>query len=160
MYLRRAERKLSRELVKYMYEHNWQRFNFSIKFSRIYIADNPATDDDMNENSVLYVAFNGTVYRQYAKHYSYRMSHDSPLPETNVDMNEDLSVSRTLTQQWDRKLGRGGRDASVHVNNVANQTRELAQKHYLGKYDDLVNNGVSAQGDTNIYNEGMEWQEF
>jgi hypothetical protein len=161
MYLRRAEHKLSRELVKYMYEHNWQRFNFSIKFSRIYIADNPATDDEMNENSVLYVTFNGTVYRQYAKHYSYRMSHDSPLPETNVDMNEDLSVSRTLLQQWDRKLGKGGHSALVHVNNVANRTRDLAQKHYLGKYDDLVNPSSSSQSSTtNIYNEELEWGEF
>lgn len=161
IYLRRAEHKLSRELVKYMYEHNWQRFNFSIKFSRIYIADNPTTDDDMNENSVLYVAFNGTVYRQYAKHYTYTMSHEEPLPETRVDMNEDLSVSRTLTQQWDKKLGKRGRDASVHVNNVANQTRDLAQKHYLGKYDDLVNPSSSSQGNTtNIYNEDLEWGEF
>lgn len=137
IYLRRAERKLSREIVKYMYEHNWQRFNFSIKFSRIYIANNPATDDDMNENSVLYVLFNGIVYRQYAKHYTYKMSHDAPLPETSVDMNEDLSVSRTMLQQWDRKLEKSVRSSLSHTVNVASQTRDLAQKHSIGKYEDL-----------------------
>jgi hypothetical protein len=161
IYLRRAERKLSMELVKYMYEHNWQRFNFSIKFSRIFIADNQNIDDTLNENSVLYVSFNGVVYRQYAKHYTYRMSHEAPLPETNVDMNEELSVSRTMTQQWDRKLSNSGRNVSYNVSNTANTTRDLAQKHYVGKYDDLVNPSSTSQGNTtNIYNDELEWGEF
>ena len=165
IYLRRAERKLSRELVKYMYEHNWQRFNFSIKFSRIYIEENPSTDDDMNENSVLYVMFSGTVYRQYAKHYSYRMARVLPLPETNVDMNEDLSVSRTMTQQWDGKLAKSGRATVSYVGKVNDQTRDLAQKHYKGKNDDLSSQGsTSGSGGTSPGNTyityGLEWGEF
>lgn len=160
IYLRRAERKLSRELVKYMYEHNWQRFNFSIKFSRIYITDNPTTDDNLNENSVLYVKYDGNTYRQYAKHYTYKMSHGEALPEINVDMNEDLSVSRTLTQQWDRKMWKSVRKTSSYVGDVADQTRDSAQKRYLGKYDGLVNQGTYSQGDTNIYGNDLQWIEF
>lgn len=99
MYLRRAERELSRRLVAYMYDNNYQKFNFSIRFSRIYMAQNATVDDDLNENSVLYVNFNNRTYRQYAKHYTYRMTSGEPLPEITVDMNEELSVSRTLTQQ-------------------------------------------------------------
>ena len=101
IYLRRAERKLSRELVKYMYEHNYQKFNFSIKFSRIYIEENPQTDNNLNENSVLYVLYNGRIYRQYVKHYSYKMSHDAALPEISVDMDEELSVTKTISERWD-----------------------------------------------------------
>lgn len=160
IYLRRAERKLSRELVKYMYEHNWQKFNFSIKFSRIYVEENPETDDNLNENSVLYVMFNGTVYRQYAKHYTYKMSHDAPLPEVNVDMNEDLSVSRTLTQQWDRNLARSGRNAKALATSMSGQTRDLAQKRYVGKYDGIVDVSGGGGETTNIYNEGLDWGEF
>jgi hypothetical protein len=130
-----------------MYEHNWQRFNFSIKFSRIYIEGDPTTDDNLNENSVLYVKYDGNTYRQYAKHYTYKMSHGEALPEVNVDMNEELSVSRTLTQQWDVRLAGAGRRASYHTGNVATQTRDIAQKHYKGKYDDLFN--PSSTGDGN-----------
>lgn len=108
IYLRRAERNLSRKLVKYMYDHNWQRFNFSINFSRIFLAENASVDDVLNENSVLYVFFNGNTYRQYVKHYTYRMTHDVALPEISVDMDEELSVSRTLTQQWDAKSRKDG----------------------------------------------------
>ena len=108
IYLRRAERELSRNLVKYMYDHNWQRFKFSINFSRIFLAENASVDDVLNENSVLYVFFNGNTYRQYVKHYTYRMTHDVALPEISVDMDEELSVSRTLTQQWDAKSRKDG----------------------------------------------------
>ena len=160
IYLRRAERKLSRELVKYMYEHNWQRFNFSIKFSRIYIEGDHTTDDNLNENSVLYVKYDGNTYRQYAKHYTYKMSHGEALPEINVDMNEDLSVSRTLTQQWDRNMVRSAKKTSSYVGDVADQTKDSAQKRYLGKYDGLVNQGTYSQGDTNIYGNDLQWIEF
>lgn len=99
IYLRRAERDLSRRLVAYMYENNYQKFNFSIKFSRIFLAQNSDIDDKLNENSVLYVSFNNKKYRQYVKHYSYKMSPDAALPEISVDMNEELSVSRTFFEQ-------------------------------------------------------------
>ena len=160
IYLRRAERKLSRELVKYMYEHNWQRFNFSIKFSRIYIEGDPKTDDNLNENSVLYVKYDGKTYRQYAKHYTYKMSHDVPLPEINVDMNEDLSVSRTMTQQWDRKLAKSGRVTVSYVGKVNNQTRDMSQKHYVGKYDSLSQSKSEGQVINNYTTNEIEWEEL
>jgi len=141
IYLRRAEHKLSHELVKYMYEHNWQRFNFSIKFSRIYIENNQAVDEDLNENSVLYVQYDSHTYRQYVKHYVYKMSHEAPLPETSVDMNEDLSVARTLSQQWDRRLVNSGRRTMSYIGATANQTMDLTQRRYIGKYSELTSQG-------------------
>lgn len=132
IYLRRAERKLSRELVKYMYEHNYQKFNFSIKFSRIYIEDNPQTDDNINENSVLYVRYNGRTYRQYVKHYSYKMSHNEPLPEISVDMDEELSVTKTLMQRWDemakRSNGRVASSLSSKISRVQNRIEKTTLK--------------------------------
>ena len=98
-YLRNAERELSKRLVAYMYDNNYQKFNFSIKFSRIFLAQNSDVDNELNENSVLYVSFNNRIYRQYVKHYTYRMERDQPLPEISVDMNEELSVSRTLVER-------------------------------------------------------------
>lgn len=102
VYLRRAERKLSDKLVDHMYENNYQKFNSSIKFSRIYFKDNAESTDKINENSVLYVRFNNRTYRQYVKHYTYRMSHEESLPEVNVDMNEELHVTMTSAQRAQR----------------------------------------------------------
>ena len=94
VYLRRAERDLARKLVAYMYDNNYQKFNFSIKFSRIFLAQNISVDEDLNENSVLYVSFNNKTYRQYVKHYSYKMSSNAVLPEITIDMNENLCQGR------------------------------------------------------------------
>ena len=99
VYLRRAERDLARKLVAYMYDNNYQKFNFSIKFSRIFLAQNISVDEDLNENSVLYVSFNNKTYRQYVKHYSYKMSSNAVLPEITIDMNENLPLSRTSVEQ-------------------------------------------------------------
>ena len=99
IYLRRAEEELSKKIIEHMYDNNYQKFNFSINFSRIFLSDNEEVDGYLNENSVLYVNFNNKIYRQYVKHYVYRMSKGEALPEINVDMNEELSVSRTQAQR-------------------------------------------------------------
>lgn len=133
IYLRRAERELSRELVKYMYENNYHKFNFSIKFSRIYIDDNPDTDDNLNENSVLYVRYNGRTYRQYVKHYSYKMTHDSPLPEISVDMDEELSVTKTISQRWDELAKRNNSKAVSSFNSKISKVQNRIERTTLKK---------------------------
>jgi hypothetical protein len=82
-----------------MYDNNYQKFNFTIGFSRIFLAQNESIDDNLNENSVLYVTFNNRIYRQYVKHYTYKMSRGESLPEITVDMNEELNVTRTQIEQ-------------------------------------------------------------
>lgn len=101
LYIRQAEHKLSQKLVRYMFDNNSQRFNFSIKFSRIYLAENLSIEELLNENSVLYVQYstNQRKYKQYVSHYTYIMKHDAVLPEINVEMNQELSVYRNKDEQ-------------------------------------------------------------
>ena len=101
LYIRQAEHKLSKKLVRYMFDNNSQRFNFSIKFSRIYLAENLSIEELLNENSVLYVQYSTTQrkYKQYVSHYTYIMKHDAVLPEINVEMNQELSVYRNKDEQ-------------------------------------------------------------
>lgn len=98
-YIRAAERELSRRIVAHMYENNYQKFNFSIGFSRIFLAEHPEVESVLNENSVLYVSFDGKSHRQYARHYTYRMERGAALPEISVEMNEELSVTRSSAAQ-------------------------------------------------------------
>jgi hypothetical protein len=55
-YLRFAERQLSKKLVSDMDKDNAQKFNFTIGFSRIFLAENPLFLGNLNENSILYVS--------------------------------------------------------------------------------------------------------
>lgn len=141
IYLRRAEHELSRKLVEYMHDNNIQKFNFSLKFSRIFMADNEDIDFNLNENSVLYVLFNGIVYRQYAKHYTYKMTKDASLPEINVDLNEELSVSRTLLQQWDAGRRRDSRSISSRVGTMVRQMTDRVSRTTLSRTDDTILSG-------------------
>lgn len=140
-YLRRAERDLSRKIIAYMYDNNYQKFNFSIKFSRIYLAENDTIEGNLNENSVLYVTFNNKIYRQYAKHYTYRMAHDAALPEISVEMNEELSVSRTSIEQ------QAALQAQATSNNNRRWRRELneeiagVRRITIGRGEDVVISG-------------------
>ena len=137
-YLRRAERDLSRRIIAYMYDNNYQKFNFSIKFSRIYLAENDTIEGNLNENSVLYVTFNNKIYRQYAKHYTYRMLHGAALPEISVELNEELSVSRTSIEQ------QTALQAQTTTNNQNRWRREIVEaerrilRNTIGRYDEAL----------------------
>ena len=150
VYLRAAERKLAHELVKYMYENNWQKFNFSLKFSRIFLAQNEDVDSNVNENSVLYVLFNNNIYRQYVKHYTYRMSRGEALPEINIDMNEELTVSRTLLQQWDEGRRRDGRSISSRMSTLLRQMQSNIEHRTVSKTGDTILSGNVVIGDTTV----------
>lgn len=140
-YLREAEKELSRRLVEYMYNNNYQKFNFSIRFSRIYLAQNTYTDNKLNENSVLYVSFNNRTYRQYVKHYTYRMTRDTVLPEILVDMNEELSVSRTLVQSERAQRDREVLRERLRTNELFSTMMSNAGKKYIGKSEDAIISG-------------------
>ena len=141
VYLRRAERDLSRKLVAYMYDNNYQKFNFSIKFSRIYLAQNADTDENLNENSVLYVSFNNRTYRQYVKHYTYRMSHDEVLPEISVDVNEELNVTRTSIQQQAAIGKRNNKTAIAHASAVIHQAVTSIERRTVSKNGNTIVGG-------------------
>lgn len=91
-YIRRAEEKLSKALIKYMFENNYQKYAFDIKFSRIFLAQNPDTLEHLNEASLLYLLFNNRKYKQYAFAYNYRMSKGEPLPEITVNLDDDKNL--------------------------------------------------------------------
>jgi hypothetical protein len=149
IYLRRAEHELSRKLVNYMYEHNYQKFNFSIKFSRIYVEENPKTDDNLNENSVLYVSYNNATYRQYVKSYTYTMKHDEALPELNVDMNEELSVSRSLEDKRRRDGKRLDGSLSSKISSKVRKAQDTIEGRTIGRDSNHIMSG-------NIIIQGMD----
>jgi hypothetical protein len=135
IYLRRAEHELSRRLVKHMYDNNYQKFNFSIDFSRIFLAQNNEIENNLNENSVLYVNFNGRTFRQYAKHYTYTMRRDQVLPEIKVDMNEELSVSRNFNEKQIDVIRANNSKVFNSVNKMISQTEKKIYSRTIGTND-------------------------
>ena len=98
-YVLHAERKLEKAIVKYIWENNVEKFNFSVNFSRIFLAENPSITDLINENARLTrVKYNGDEYMLYVSSYSYVMNEGDVLPEIRVELADTLTMSQNALQ--------------------------------------------------------------
>ena len=71
-YIDKAENDLKEAIIQYMSENNSEKFNFSIGFSRIYLAENPGIEKRLTENARIKVEYNGSVYTFYISQVSYK----------------------------------------------------------------------------------------
>lgn len=98
-YITSAEERLKTALLDYMRDNNVEKFNFSIAFSRIFLAEQ---DEDflnsLNENARIQVEYDGETYLLYVSSYTYKMLAGELLPEILVELSEDLTVSQNAIQ--------------------------------------------------------------
>lgn len=93
-YIYNAENKLKEAIIKYMYENNKEKFNFSIKFSRIFFAEHPEILEQLNENSRLTIEYNGQEHTLYVDSFTYKTEESASLPEIEVTLADTLSVGK------------------------------------------------------------------
>ena len=100
VYITNAEKLLEAEIIKYIKDNNDEKFNFSIKFSRIFFAEeeNKGVFEALNENAQITVRYNNIPYTLYVSSYSYSMNEGETLPEISVELSESLSVSQNALQ--------------------------------------------------------------
>jgi hypothetical protein len=89
-YIWRAEQKLEEEIIKYMSDNNDEKFKFSIKFSRIYLAENHQVLENLSENSIIKIKYNNKEYHLSVSSFSYKMSSAHPLPEVIVELSDEV----------------------------------------------------------------------
>lgn len=100
-YIRAAEEKLDKALMKDLYEQNRNKLNCSVKLSRVYLSRNPDFVQKLNENSVVNISFDGKTSALYVTSYSVKNG-DELLQEVTIELSEDISSS-----------GNGGLDAQI-----------------------------------------------
>lgn len=98
VYVRDAEDRLSKAIIKAMHEANSEKFNFSIKFSRIYFAENPLLLSSISENSKINIRYNGHIVPLYVSSYRYKVDADEVLPEVAVELSDDVMANATYSQ--------------------------------------------------------------
>lgn len=97
-YVYSAEQRLTKEIIKYLRDNNASTHNFEIKFSRIFLQNNPAIRDSLSENSILIVEYNNKQYTLYVTSYSYNANNEA-LPEITVSLSDKLEISQNSLQQ-------------------------------------------------------------
>lgn len=75
-YIRAAEKALDKALVDYMTERNSGTFEYDVTLSRIFLQDNPDIAGLINENSRLWLSYNGKSVQLYISAFSVSVDDD------------------------------------------------------------------------------------
>lgn len=98
-YIDNAERKLEKEIIKYIKDNNEEKFTFGINFSRIYLEENPDVLSRLSENSKIRIFYDEKPYDLYVSSFSYTMNNGDVLPDIRIDLDETLKVSQNPIQK-------------------------------------------------------------
>ena len=90
-YVKDAEDRLSKAIIKAMWENNFEKFNFSIKLSRVFCEQNKYIASKINENAILRIGYNGDTIPLYVNSFSYKNG-DEILPELSVELSSRISL--------------------------------------------------------------------
>lgn len=157
-YIYKAEKKLEKAIIKYIWENNEEKFNFSVDFSRIFLEENPNFFAQLNENARINVRYNGCDYLLYVSSFSYQMSDGDILPKITIELDDTLTISQNALQQAIDGVKAEIGDAISALDAVA-----LGGRYFLRKDVDDTSEGrpyfkrgvsFGQGGEVNIYEDG------
>lgn len=161
-YVEAAEQRLTKEIIKQMNADNGEKFNKSLKYSKVYLGENQDLIDILNENVKVQARYNGITKDYFVSSYSYRVQTTNPIPEINigglVETVEELKMVADAGGSFMRKMGEHISDnfaelmigfnkpftRIVNQNNtqVTNQIKGDLPTDYVRTNMDLFANGI------------------
>lgn len=147
-----AEKRLDDALIKHMSENNTDQFNYSVKFSRIFLQENPDFASKLNENSKLSIQIQGDSdsdgnlisHEVFVSNYSVKVDNDE-LAEVEIELVNSLEVTKSDVKQIiDAVKGETVKSLSSMVggSNTNSFNASITDKMYLSKLKDDTANGT------------------
>lgn len=147
-----AEKRLDDALIKHMSENNTDQFNYSIKFSRVFLQENPDFASKLNENAKLSIQIQGDSdndgnlisHEVFVSNYSVKVDNEE-LAEVEIELVNSLEVTKSDTKQIiDAVKGETVKSLSGMVggNNTNNFNASITDKMYLSKLTDDTAKGT------------------
>ena len=147
-----AEKRLDDALIKHMSENNTDQFNYSVKFSRIFLQENPDFASKLNENAKLSIQIQGDSdsdgnlisHEVFVSNYSVKVDSDE-LAEVEIELVNSLEVTKSDTKQIiDAVKGETVKSLSsiVGSSNANSFNAGIADKMYLSKLNDDTAKGT------------------
>lgn len=147
-----AEKRLDDALVKHMSENNTDQFNYSVKFSRIFLQENPDFASKLNENAKLSIQIQGDSdsdgnlisHEVFVSNYSVKVDNDE-LAEVEIELVNSLEVTKSDTKQIiDAVKGEAVKSLSsmVGCSNNNSFNASITDKMYLSKLNDDTAKGT------------------
>lgn len=147
-----AEKRLDEALIKHMSENNTDQFNYSVKFSRIFLQENPDFASKLNENAKLSIQIQGDSdsdgnlisHEVFVSNYSVKVDNDE-LAEVEVELVNSLEVTKSDVKQIiDSVKGEAVKSLSSMVggSSTNNFNASITDKMYLSKLKDDIASGT------------------
>lgn len=95
-YIDAAEKRLEEDGIRYMFDHNEEKFNFNINASRIFFAENPDILNELDEYCKLKIEYDGETYEQYVESLTISCVNAEPLPSVKIDLAEEITVGKNF----------------------------------------------------------------
>lgn len=128
-----AERRLDEALIKYMSENNEDKFSYSVKFSRIFLQENPEFAAMLNENTKLTIKYNNELIDVFVSNYQVKIDNDV-LASAEVELVNSLEVGQSdikqIVQSVEGEVVRSLGNISTGGNGF---NAAIADKMYLSK---------------------------
>lgn len=147
-----AEKRLDDALVKHMSENNTDQFNYPVKFSRIFLQENPEFASKLNENAKLSIQIQGDSdndgnlisHEVFVSNYSVKVDNDE-LSEVEIELVNSLEVTKSDTKQIiDAVKGETVKSLSSMIggSNTNGFNASITDKMYLSKLTDDIAHGT------------------
>ena len=147
-----AEKRLDDALIKHMSENNTDQFNYSVKFSRVFLQENPDFASKLNENAKLSIQIQGDSdsdgnlisHEVFVSNYSVKVDNDE-LAEVEIELVNSLEVTKSDTKQIiDAVKGEAVKSLSSMVggSNTNSFNASITDKMYLSKLNDDTAKGL------------------
>lgn len=147
-----AEKRLDDALIKHMSENNTDQFNYSVKFSRVFLQENTDFASKLNENAKLSIQIQGDSdsdgnlisHEVFVSNYSVKVDNDE-LAEVEIELVNSLEVTKSDTKQIiDAVKGETVKSLSSMVggSNTNSFNASITDKMYLSKLKDDTAQGT------------------
>lgn len=155
-----AEEALTQAIIKFMAENNDEKYSFAIKFSRIYLAQNPTVKNALNEHCSLNLSYNDhdLAAPLHVSQYTYKAVAGEALPEISVELGDIIEMR---SSGLDKKIAAKVNDVVNVVEGTGGVSRKEADARYLRKDEDDTMRGRLLLGkgfETEGYRAGMGGQ--
>lgn len=147
-----AEKRLDDALIKHMSENNTDQFNYSVKFSRVFLQENPDFASKLNENAKLSIQIQGDSdsdgnlisHEVFVSNYSVKVDNEE-LTEVEIELVNSLEVTKSDVKQIiDAVKGETVKSLSSMAggSNTNSFNASITDKMYLSKLNDDTAKGT------------------
>ena len=137
-----AEKRLDDALIKYMSENNEDKFNYSVKFSRIFLQENMAFANKLNENSKVAITYAGEKHEFFVTNYTVKVD-DSALADVEIELSDTLDASSSeLKKAIDAVKGEMVAQLQGLIGGSGGLNATVANRLYLSKQGDDTAQGL------------------